>query len=499
MSHAEVEGKMSSRTLLTSYARVARIAALALATTALGCGGEDTGENADDVTDIANSSVKNQSIGNCWVYASVGWVESLRLTHAGEELDLSESYITYWHWFEQIHGGGDGQRQLATMDSKDGKQVLSTGGWWGTAVELMNRYGMLDEGVFIPEEAELPRSTRQKTAQTAIDLSLKEGVLSNADNRRKPDVVRAELDKAWALQPAVIALLDEVFGKDVSQTLYEASVEIPGDSGLRRVNSLEVGHDGNGKKLTLADAIGKPSYTSWGPPTRSGTYAWNEKSYPSTQTSRRAFQIEVQKALHNRLPAIMTWFVDFAALGSDNAFRAPPAAPGRQGGHMTVIEDYQINDVPGHGTLQAGVLVTDPEVLEAALSPEAKLEFFRIKNSWGTSLSPDPNQGDALKGYHDLYLNYLDARLTKTEGGAANGLTGVVLPPATFFSGGGTDVDEEPVGTCAHDICVSGSKLDAACDPCVAKIAAADPFCVENSWDDVCIEQVASVCSKTCP
>ena len=489
---------MSSRQLLSRYVQLTRVAALALAATALGCGSDDTGENADDVTDIANSSVKNQSIGNCWVYASVGWVESLRLTHAGEELNLSESYITYWHWFEQIHGGGGGERQLATLDTKDGKQLLGTGGWWGTAVELMSRYGMIDEGVFIPEEAELPRSARQKSAQTAIDASLKDGVLSNAENRRKPEIVRAELDKAWALPPAMTALLDEVFGKDVSRTLYGTATEIPADSGLRRVQSLKVGHDGNGKELTLADAIGTPSYTSWGPPTRKGTFAWNEKSYPSTQSARRAFQIEVQKALHNRLPAIMTWFVDFAALGSDNAFREPPATPGRQGGHMTVIEDYEITDVPEYGTLKAGELVTDPAVLEAALSPNAKLSFFRIKNSWGTSLSPDPNQGDALKGYHDLYLKYLDARLTKTEGGAANGLTGVVLPPSTFFSGGGTVVDEDPVGECAHDLCVSGSKLDAACDPCVAQIAAADPFCVENSWDNVCVEQVGSVCSKTC-
>jgi hypothetical protein len=490
---------MPSRKLLVHYTRLARVAALALATAAVGCGGDDAAQGSDDITDINNSKVKNQSIGNCWVYASIGWVESLRLTHAGEELNLSESYITYWHWFEQIHGGGGGEEQLATLDSKDGVTILGTGGWWGTAVELMRRYGLLDEGKFIPEEAEEARSARQGSAQKAIDASLKDGALATAEARRNPELVRAELDKAWGLAPQVVATLDAVFGKDVGNTLYDASLELPADSGLRRVSSLEVGHDKGGKALTLADAIGEPRYTGWGPPTRTGTYAWNEKSYPGNASSRRTFQIELQKAMHNRLPAIMSWFVDFAALKSDNTFREVPAAPGRQGGHMTVGEDYQITDVPGYGSLPAGVLVTDPAILEAALAPEAKLEFIRIKNSWGSSLSPDPNQGDAFKGYYDLYMPYLDARIPQAEGGSANGLTGVVLPPATFLSGGGTNDDDEPVGGCAHDICATGSKLEASCDPCVAKIAEADSFCVENSWDKTCVEEVASVCDQTCP
>jgi hypothetical protein len=486
---------MTTRKLLSRYGRLTGIAALTLATTAIGC--VQTDEAVDDVTDIANTSVKNQSIGNCWIYATVGWAESLRLTHAGEDLNLSESYITYWHWFEQIHGGGAGERQLATLGQKDGKYELNTGGWWGTAVELMSRYGMLTEGAFIPEEAEDARSARQKSAQDAINASLKSGTLSNDAARRDPEVVRAELDRAWQLTPNVIALLDQVFGKNVSRTLYN-DAPIPADSELRTVQSVKVGHDGMGKELTLADAIGEPSYSYWGPPTRIGKYAWNEKNYPSSQSARRNFQIEIQKAMHNRLPAVMTWYVDFAALENDNTFRTPPENPGRQGGHMSVLEDYEITNVPGHGTLKAGVLVTDPDVLAAALAPEARISFFRIKNSWGSSLSPDPNQGDALKGYYDLWMSYLDASLKKEGGGTVVGLTGVVLPPETFFSGGGVGDNEEPAGSCAHDLCVTGSKLDPGCDPCVAKVGAEDPFCIDNSWDNYCVEAVSSLCGLTC-
>ncbi len=77
---------------------------------------------------------------------------------------------------------------------------------------------------------------------------------------------------------------------------------------------------------------------------------------------------------------------------------------------MVVVEDYQINDVPGFGTLPAGVLETRPAALEAALSSEASIEFIRVKNSWG---SFRPDRQFVLPGYHDLYLKYLNGPVKK--------------------------------------------------------------------------------------
>ena len=140
------------------------------------CGESDsTGSNSDDVTDVKNSAVKNQAIGNCWVYASVGWAESLRLTHAGEELNLSESWISYWHWYEQIAGGPPSEVAVAALD----KGQIGAGGWFGVAAEIIRRYGVISEGAFIAEEAESARSSRQSSALSAINTSLKTGVLSD--------------------------------------------------------------------------------------------------------------------------------------------------------------------------------------------------------------------------------------------------------------------------------------------------------------------------------
>lgn len=53
-----------------------------------------------DVTNIPQTSVKAQQIGNCWIYTTVAWAESLHLSATGEQLDLSETWLTYWRFFE---------------------------------------------------------------------------------------------------------------------------------------------------------------------------------------------------------------------------------------------------------------------------------------------------------------------------------------------------------------------------------------------------------------
>jgi hypothetical protein len=52
--------------------------------------------------------------------------------------------------------------------------------------------------------------------------------------------------------------------------------------------------------------------------------------------------------------------------------------------------------------------------------------------------------------------------------------------------------------SCGHLACVTGAKMVASCDPCVAQICAADSFCCNNSWDDACVREVASVCGLNC-
>lgn len=369
---------------------------------AAACSTEEPTSIVDDVTDIPQSDVKNQSIGNCWVYATIGWAESLHLRYTSEELNLSESYITYWHWMEQIAGGPGGLRPVATNDGTK----LKTGGFWGVAGELSLRYGLIAEGDFIPEEAEASRSSRQSSAESAINASLKDGVLSDPANRADPAIVRAELNAAWGLDEEVIAALDAAFGEDGQTTLYDTT--LPEGSIIFSADTVDVGFV-DGRTVTLADAFGEPA-NSWEFYTRRGEFAWSTEYYPSSPAARRSFQIDMQSAMHANQPILISWLVDFNAMDGAH-FTGPPETPGRQGGHLVVAYDYQIHDVPGYGTLAAGETVLDEAALEAALAPEANIEFIRIKNSWGTRLAPE--NAEDLGGYHDLYMEYLDGPIAK--------------------------------------------------------------------------------------
>lgn len=470
--------------------------------------GEDSSSSAttddgNEVVDIPNTKVKDQSIGNCWIYATSAWAESLRLGYAGEEMNISESYLSYIDWF---HGIQDG-------DFSD-KEGLETGGWFGEAAEYLRRYGVMDEATFIPEEANAEESSRQKQALDAINASLKSGVLSDPASRRDPIKVRDELDKAFKLKPEVIALLDESFGHDLSRTIVKGAT-IPQGKGLRAPSEIEVGfykpQNGGSQTITLSDAVGEPSseFSSFSWKTRKGNFAWNESSYPSSSSSRRSFQIKAQKAMHARRPVILVWFVDFNAMDrSTGVFRNVPEKPGRQGGHMTVMEDYQVSNVPGFGSLAAGTVVTDPAALDAALAPEATVEFLRIKNSWGSGFQPP--EGTDLKGYHDLYMDYLNGQIPvcdkkDAEGKCVNptfqrGLTSMVLPPATWdaVTVAPAAPDPEPTNTCEHAICSTGDKLTKDCDPCAQQICDKDPYCCNTAWDGICVKEVSSICGGSC-
>lgn len=364
---------------------------------------EETSVEEAPVTWVDQSKVERQSIGNCWVYATTGWAESLNKTATGTELNLSQSYVTYWHWFDQI------------VNNKVG--VIATGGSYATALNLFDRYGLVLQSDFIPEEATAEMSLRQASAEKAINVALKTGALSTAAKRADRKLVRAEMDKAWGLNANTVRLLDAVFGNTVSKNLERSytTVAPPGiNVDGRRVKVLRpvdlparAKRNGQWVNVTLRDVMGTGYW-------RAGALAWKELPYPTNVATRRAFQQRVQRALNDHQPVVLTWFVDFNALGRDGSFTLETLnnRPGRQGSHMVVMMDYEAVDVPGFGRLPAGVNETRPEALEAALKPEAKVAFFRVKNSWGTA-RPDRWDTTPLPGYHDLGLSYLDGPIKR--------------------------------------------------------------------------------------
>ena len=406
-------------------------ALLALAPTLAGCT-EGTGSQTDDITDVEHTDVERQSIGNCWLYAHATWIESMNLTATGTAFDVSQSYWTYWHWYHQI--------------LEDGASEIETGGGFSVANDIVLRRGVMPEKSFIKEDTTSEMSSRQASALTAINNELKDGRLKDFSARSDRALVRKVLDEAWQLSSTVKGQLTKAFGKDYSKDLTSGGTT--SGTAIIKPSSFKVQYtervtDPNKptvKKTTLDVAIDE----------------WSEAYYPSWGSSvdkdRRAFLKRVQVALHDRQPVVITWDVDFNAMeNSDEELRGSfnlttlknAGGPGRQGGHMTVLEDYEAV-TKEFGTLEAGVTLDpndpeDQEKLEAALLPTTTIKFLRIKNSWG-ALRDDRSSAPGFPGYHDLYLDYLNGPIkwcpnvegSKTSSnctGKTNPLDNMVLPP----------------------------------------------------------------------
>jgi hypothetical protein len=373
---------------------LASLSALVLGTAA--CAGSSVARDDDDVTEVPHSRVKDQSTNNCWLYATMGWVESLHLSATGEELDLSESYLTYWHWFDQITAG--------FVE----KGVVEEGGSWGTAADLILKYGMMKEGDFIPPEKDVIFSERQKEAVKVINDELRGGTLRSGAARRNRALVREVLDRAWKLSNTTIGHMNRTFGREGENTLDVTNAVSEG-APILRASDIKI-HVMNHETVrfndkTVLEVIGTHRSED-NIENRRGAFAWQDVPYPAGRRARKAFWARVRHALNDKQPVIVNWTIDDNSFTADGKYLEPPKTPGPQGGHMVLGFDYAVDNVPGVGSLEAGTLVTDKRVLDATTDPAADMRFIRVKNSWSPTFHslPDPAPG----GFHDLFVKYLN-------------------------------------------------------------------------------------------
>ena len=410
----------------SSWSRSLLSASVLACASLLGC--DDTGSDTADITDVNHTDVERQSIGNCWLYATASWVESMHLNATGTAFDTSQSYWTYWHWYDEIQNMfGD---------------ELETGGSEGVSFQIIRERGIMSEADFISEDTVGEMSNRQKTALDKIQQELKSGRLTTSSARSNRKLVRQVLDEAWGLKQEVRDMLTTAFGSTGKRT-YLTSATTKGtkiikakDFAVQYTERVTNPNVATLKNTTLKVAVDD----------------WRTVSYPFSSSERRKFQIRTQRALHDRQPVIITWSVDFNAMegkpgdlqGSFNLDTLKAAGgAGRQGGHMTVLEDYEAQ-TQEFGLLEAGVTL-DPTIpadkakLDAALLSSTKVIFWRIKNSWG-ALRDDRASAPGFPGYHDLHQTYLDGPIawcpsvegTKTAAnckGTEEPFSNVILPP----------------------------------------------------------------------
>lgn len=406
-----------------------RRALLVATLAALGCAeAPATQSTADEVTSTPETSVKEQSVGNCWIYATMGWIESMHLAHGGEQLNLSESYLTYLHWYSRITS----ERFLF-----DKHGDFNTGDFVGYGQELVARYGLMDEGAFISTEATLDRSARQEAAEVAVKAALRpDGALGTPEKRRDPARVREVLNKAFKLAPSVSAKLTRAFGADLSKTRGRGAA-LPA-AGFRDPKDIVVAVAKDGTRVTLDDALGeldptRPVTATRDRGERRGKYAWQRVAFGKTDAERAATLLRVKKTLNAGFPVPIDWYPAWASMRQADASFHEPIDLSRKGGwHSSLAHDYQIKLATGE-VLPVGTPVTDPAKLQATLDPRASFELLRFKNSWGRDVGPF-----AARGYTDATWAYLATDFDRTaidydepaERGAA--IDAFILPPESW-------------------------------------------------------------------
>jgi hypothetical protein len=375
---SEFETQLECIGMSISIRKRALIAALCIG--AAGCGRNQNHDSQILVSDVEHTAVKRQSVGNCWLYAVGTWSESLHLSATHEQVNLSESYWTYWHFYKQM------------VNSSATK--IQTGGNWAIATNIISAHGYMIEGDFIPGEANLEMSGAQARAEAAVNAAMSEGGELASPGSRTAENVSAVLDRAFGVNMLA------------AQELAKAASE------------LVTGILPNGDAVKLSDSISARSANGWRAVSYPVIYGENAVPTAAQVLERKKTLLRVMKAVNNYQPVVMSVYIDFNGLDkTDSAFKLETliesGAPGHQGGHMVVLEDYVVDHVPdGHGgTMSIEEGDVSPELKEKALSGD--IRYLKIKNSWGT------NRADRgiIDGYHKFYSNYLNVPFEVTNDG----------------------------------------------------------------------------------
>jgi hypothetical protein len=366
---------------------------ISLASQFVSCGSPTNSSSDILVSSVQHTAAKRQSIGNCWIYAQATWLESLTLSNTGEKLNVSESYWTYWHWYNDLVNSS--------------MTEIQPGGTWTESSQIVVAHGWLEEKDFIYDEAGEEMSNRQKSALEHMNTQLKTGGRLATRASRTPKNIRAELDKA--------------FGVVMADAQKKA----------RKASETFVGKRSDNTKISLVDALRGGVNDRWELVDFPQIYGKNTRATPSQEASRKKILRRVMKALNDRKPVVMSLMIDFNALDiTDQTFKEAKikvnGGSGRQGGHMLVLHDYAVKDVPGVGVIPEGDQPNDMKL--KAL--EGQITMLKAKNSWGTN-RPDRGLTD---GFTRFEANYLMNQLEwKNEASTSSTfyttLSEFVLPP----------------------------------------------------------------------
>lgn len=381
--------------------RLTALALLGFGALAACSSGSSSGSSASDITSVTPPAPVQQSIGNCWVFATNAWIETLSgRTTGSTAVDLSEAYVSYIYWFNQIVAPPpENGPELFTL------QVL---GSWGQAADILTHYGWLPEATFLSEPATTTFADRHAAAYTAIQHEIDHGALQTKAERANRKLVAATMAKAWGLKPDVVAALTTAFGDDFSRDLVKGNATLTGTP-LHDVKEITVGYSGS-TPVTVADLFGTQSADSQiAEGLRDGPFAFSDIRPPGSDDKTHAYLQRVQKMLLQDFPIVMSETSDDVDLDSTGTYRKPAdlTLHDMWYDHAVMVFDLSVQTTQ-FGLLPAGTVETRPAAIAASLADDSNIVSFRARNSYWGSYAPGTSisfaGGVAVNDYTTDYL-----------------------------------------------------------------------------------------------
>lgn len=358
-----------------------------------------------DVTHVEHSPVKRQAIGNCWIYAASTWVESLLKSTTGEDVNVSETYWTYWDFYEKLMNG-------MKLDEDKEEPEVQTGGSWYRAAAIIKKYGWVKEDEFVPGDSAPSDPSMSRSQQCAEDYlleALKEGGSLYGAGTRKPAKIKAELNKAFSCDGDYVVDAEKAY--DGRSTAEATRLK---DPKTQQEKSLS-------EWLDLWEEVNNPAYYEL-----SGPFG---KKIPSQETMDKMREVEkrIKRALNDHQPVAISFYVSFNAVDGDGVFNLNTLAEkgelGTSGGHLVVLHDYTVKNAPGVGDIGEGDVSDDLK----AKAVDGELDYLVVKNSWGSNRSDRPW---LRNGYSRIKWSYLTGNYYDEDDKEFSPLlTGVTFPP----------------------------------------------------------------------
>jgi hypothetical protein len=374
----------------------------------------DVASRRDDVTSVAPPPPVQQSIGNCWVFATNAWIESMSARPVGAAaVDLSEAYVSFLYWLDQISA------PPAPFTRGTLFKLRATGSW-GIAADLLTRFGWMPEAKFLDVATTSTFADRHQTAFEAVQHEIDHGVLQTEAARADRRLVAETLFKAWKLDGEVIDDLTKAFGEAFDRDLVNGHATIAGTR-VHRLDEITVGWGAGGDRVSAQDLFGSlPEGEDPFTGLRDGPYAYSDVKPPGSEDKVRAYVRRVQKSLNQDLPVVMSETSDDSDLDGTGTYQKPADGilTDQWYDHAVMVFDLSVMTTR-YGLLAAGTKETRPDAIAASLLDDSQVLALRARNSyWGRyadgSIIPFAG-GTAVNDYSLEYLlwrpNYAGGRM----------------------------------------------------------------------------------------